>query len=71
MLEKFSWILVTDSGCDRKMICIICKSQEEKIKLMLRTNMTFINGTANFKSSTLLDHVASDGHKLAEKKKKP
>ena len=39
--EKFPWLLVTDSGGDRKMICTICKSQEEKLKLMPHTNMTF------------------------------
>ena len=52
----------------KKMICTICKSQEEKLKLMPCTNMTFIKGSANFKSSTLLDHVVTDGHKRAVKK---
>ena len=51
------------------MICTISKSQEEKLKLMPRTNMTFINGSANFKFSTLSDHAATDGHKRAIKKK--
>ena len=45
--------LVTDSDGERKMICTICKSQEEKLKLMPRANMTFIDGSANFKFSTL------------------
>ena len=45
--EKFPWLLVTDSGGDRKIICTICKSQEEKPC----TNMTFIDRSANFKSS--------------------
>ena len=66
-MERFPWLLVTDSGDDRKMICTICKSQEEKLKLMPHTNMTFINGSANFTSSTLSDHVATDGHKQAVK----
>ena len=61
--------MVTDSGGGRKMICTICKSQEEKLKLIPFTNMTFINGGANFKSSTLSDHVATDGHKRAVKEK--
>ena len=52
----------------KKMICTICKSQEEKLKLMPCTNMTFIKGSANFKSSTLLDHVVTDGHKQVVKK---
>ena len=67
MERKVSLLLVTDSGGGRKMICTICKSQEEK--LMPRANMTFIDGSANFKSSTLLDHVATDGHKRAVKEK--
>ena len=31
--------------------------------------MTFIDGSTNFKSSTLLDHVATDGHKRTVKEK--
>ena len=45
--------LGTDSGGDRKMIFTICKSQEEKLKLIPCANMTFIDGSASFKSSTL------------------
>ena len=60
--EMFPRILVTDSGGNRKMICTIGKSEEEKLKLMPRTNMTLIDGSANFKSSTLLDEVATDKH---------
>ena len=51
------------------MICIICKYQEEKLKLMPCTNMTFIDKSANFKSSTLSDHIATDEHKQAVKQK--
>ena len=36
---------------------------------MPRTNMTFIDGSLNFKSSTLSDHVAIDGHKRVVKEK--
>ena len=36
---------------------------------MPRTNMTFIEGSANFKASTLLDHYARDEHKQLVKKK--
>ena len=39
--EKFLWLLVRDSGSDRKMICTICKLQEEKLKLMPHAIMTF------------------------------
>ena len=48
-LRNVGW---ANSGGDRKMICTICKSQEEKLKLMPCTNMTFNDGSANFKSST-------------------
>ena len=34
---------------------------------MPHTNMTFIDRSANFKSSTLLDHIATDGYKQAVK----
>ena len=61
---KFPWLLVTDSGSDRKMICTICKSQDEKLKLMPCTNMTVTDGSANLKSSTLSDHVATDEQHL-------
>ena len=33
------------------------------------TNMTFTDGSLNFKSSTLSDHVATDRHKRAVKEK--
>ena len=49
------------------MICKICKSEEEKLKLMPCTNMTFIDGRANFKSSTWSDYISTDGHKGAMK----
>ena len=51
------------------MICTIFKQQEEKLKLMTHTNMTFINQSANFKSSTLSDHITTYGHKRAAKEK--
>ena len=69
MERKVSWLLVIDSGGNRKIICTICKSQEEKLKLLPCTNMTFIDRSANFKSSTLSDNVTADGHKRAVKGK--
>ena len=51
--EKSPWLLVTDSGGDREMICTICKLREEKLKLVPHTNITFIDRSANFKSFTL------------------
>ena len=67
--EKLPWLLVTESGGDRKMIFTICKFQEEKQKLMSRTNMTLIDRSANFKFSTLSDHIATDEYKKAVKEK--
>ena len=64
--KKNPWLLVTDSG-DRKMVCTICNLLEEKISWC--TNMTFINGSVNFKCSPLSDHFATDGHKRAVKEK--
>ena len=48
---------------------VISKSQEKGLKLMPHTNMTFIDGSANFMSSILLDHIATDEHKQARKEK--
>ena len=36
---------------------------------MCRANMTLINRSANFKSSTLSDHVATDRHSRTVKEK--
>ena len=55
--KKISRLLATDLGGGRKIICIICKSQKEKLKLMPHTNMTFI------------DHIATDGYKWVVKEK--
>ena len=67
--EKFPWLLVTHSGGDRKIICTIFKSQKEKNKADARTNMHFIDEKVNFKSSTFLDHVATDGQRRPVKEK--
>ena len=67
--EKFSWLEIVDSSEGTKMICNVCRSQEEKLKLMPRVNLTFVTGSTNFKYSTLNDHVVTDGHKRAVKEK--
>ena len=48
---------------------VISKSQEKGLKLMPHTNITFIDGSANFMSSILSDHIATDEHKQAVKEK--
>ena len=52
-------------GQKKKMICTVCTSQGEKLKLMPRVNMTFVTSTTNFKLSTLNEHENNDGHKRA------
>ena len=43
------------------MICKVCTSQEEQLKLMPSANLTFIDGSTNFKISSLSDHATTDG----------
>ena len=45
------------------MICKICTAQKGKIEMMPSYNLTFINGSTNYKSSTLKDHVQTECHK--------
>ena len=60
--SRFSWLKIIDVG-GKKMICKVCISQEEKLKLMPSANLTFINGSTNFKMSLLSDYATTDGHK--------
>ena len=45
------------------MIYEICTDQEEKLKQMPHTNLTFVNRSTNFKMSTLAEHGSTDSHK--------
>ena len=47
------------------MICNVCTGREEKLKLMPGTNLAFMNGSINFRMSSLYDHATTDGHKRA------
>ena len=47
------------------MICNVCTGREEKLKLMPCTNLAFMNGSINFRMSSLYDHATTDGHKRA------
>ena len=68
--DKYSWLKIVNVNDKKKMICTVCTSQEEKLKLMPRANLTFVNGSTNFKLSTLADHVNADSHKQALREKK-
>ena len=63
--DWFSWLKIIDVGGEKKMICKVCTGQEEKLKLMPSANLTFINGSSNFKMSALSDHATIDGHTRA------
>ena len=60
--DLFSWLKIINVGGKKKMICKICTSQEEKLKLMPSANLTFINGSSNFKMPSLSDHATTDEH---------
>ena len=61
---KYSWLKIPSLG-QKKMICMVCTSQEEKLKLMPRMNLTFVTGTTNFKLSISNKHENTDGYKCA------
>ena len=47
--DWFSWLKIIDVGGEKKMICKVFTSQEEKLKLMPNANLTFIKGSTNIK----------------------
>ena len=51
------------------MICKICTDQEEKLKQISHTNLTFVNGSTNFKMSTLAKHGSTGSHMHATEAK--
>ena len=57
-----SWL---EYGEGMKMVCKICTAQKSKIEMMQSYNSTFINGSTNYKPSTLKDHAQTDCHKRA------
>ena len=44
------------------MICKLCTAQKGKIEMMPSYNPAFINGSTNYKPSTLKDHVQTECH---------
>ena len=63
---QFSWLLFTD---EKKMVCSVCSSQEDKLRSMPNVSMTFINGSTNFRLSSLKDHDSSECHQRATREK--
>ena len=63
--DRFSWLKIIDIGGEIKMICKVCSGQEKKVKLMPSANLTFTNGSTNFKMPSLSDHATTDGHTRA------
>ena len=61
--EKFPWLKILSIGQQKKMICEICTDEEEKLKQMPHTNLTFVNGSTNFKMSTIAEDGSTDTHK--------
>ena len=54
----------------KKMIFEICSNQQEKLKQMPHTNLTFVNGSANFKMSITAEHGSTDSYEHATETKK-
>ena len=63
--DRFSWLKIIDLAGEKKMICKVCSGQEKKLKLKCCANLTFINGSSNFKMSSLSDDATTDGHTRA------
>ena len=66
---KFPWLKILSIGQEKKMICEICTDQEEKLKQLPYTNLTFVNGSTNFKTSTIAEQGSTDSHKRATEAK--
>ena len=62
--EAQDWLQL---GEDMKMFCKVCISQKSKLELMQSFNSTSINGSTNYKPSTLKDHSQTECHKRAVK----
>ena len=61
--EKFPWLKILSIGQQKKVICKIFTNQEEKLKQMPHMNLTFVNGSTNFKMLTMAEHRGTDSHK--------
>ena len=67
--EKFPWLKILSIGQQKNMIFEICTGQEEKLKQMPYTNLTFANGGTNFKILTIAEQGSTNSHKRATEAK--
>ena len=63
--DRFSWLKIIYFGSEKKILYKVFTGQEEKLKLTPSANLSFINGSTNFKISSLSDHATTDGHTRA------
>ena len=64
--NKYTWLRISES---KKMTCDICCSQEGIIRSMPNVNLSFLNGSSNFRKSSLKDHETSSCHQQAIREK--
>ena len=64
--EEYGWLRITEN---QKMICTICCSQEDIIRSVPNVSMSFLNGSANFRLSSIKDHYSSACHQRAIREK--
>ena len=57
--EEFGWLRITEN---QKMICTICCSQEDIVRSMPNVSNSFVNGSSNFRLSSIKDHDSSAYH---------
>ena len=68
--EKFPWLKLLSINQQKKMIYKICPNQEENLKQMPHTNLMFVNGSTNFKMSTIAEHGSTGSYKHATEAQK-
>lgn len=67
--EKSPWLKILSINQQEKMICQICIDQEEKLKQIAHTNLTFVNKSTNFRISTVAEHGRTNSQKCAAEAK--
>ena len=58
----FSLLKIIDVGSEKKMICKVFTSQEEKLKLMPNTNLTFIKGSTKLQKVLIVWFGTTNEH---------
>ena len=59
---KYPWLIVEKEGNERKMLCSVCKSAQQRLKL---TTVWATEGTPNIQHSSIFRHKTSNEHKAA------